>query len=133
MQLPLAPELDFWQRAQLWSRLYDLAEEMGGAAPPGVELRAEAPEVGLRDPEAYRDELLARWVERARSLAQAVQAEEAPLALADCTPPEQIRQQVISFEAITLSLSFSCRLAVVPLAAARSADRRALLLSAQPP
>ena len=64
----------------------------------------------MKDPEQYRDKLLARWLQRTKKLATAAEAEKSPLAIVDCTPPGDIEQRVVSMEEISLALPVACRL-----------------------
>ena len=113
IEMPLAPELDYWKRSALVVALAELADRYEAAraaktADKGVWLTHSR--VVVKDPETYRAKLTELWVKRARAFAAAAQAHEAPLHLLDCAPPGEIVQKERSLEEIGLSLSVSCRL-----------------------
>jgi hypothetical protein len=119
VEIPLAAEAGFWERAKLLAALtaltQSLHEQEAKASPdkPIVEEAFSSPELKVREPEAFRAELTKRWVERARAFARAAESNGAPLDLVDCAPPAAIQQTPLSVEQVGLSLVASCHLDAV--------------------
>jgi hypothetical protein len=64
----------------------------------------------LKNPEAFRAELIRLWLEQVRTFSKAAQSQAAPLEILQCEPPRKVNQQHISLEEVGLSLALSCRL-----------------------
>jgi hypothetical protein len=122
VEVPLAPEANYWARARLVSSLVQASHDRKPLVPPPAEDQPQmdaafgAPEVKLRNPDAFRGELMKRWVERTRAFARLAESEKAPLNIVNCEPPQAINQQPISIEQIGLSLAVSCRIDVARIA-----------------
>ncbi len=118
VEVPLAPEANYWARARLLSSLVQASFDRKPLVPPPAEDQPQletafgAPEVKLRNPDAFRGELMKRWVERTRVFARLAESEKTPLNIVSCEPPQAINQQPISIEQIGLSLAVSCRIDV---------------------
>ncbi|HEX2660326.1 MAG TPA: hypothetical protein VHU40_18730 [Polyangia bacterium] len=112
IEVPLAPELDYWKRSALIAALAELADKYAAARAPNAEhgVKLNGLRAGVKNAESHRGKLTELWVQRARAFAVAAQAQEAPLFLLDCAPPGDIVQKEKSLEEIGLSLSESCRL-----------------------
>jgi hypothetical protein len=118
VEVPLAPSLDYWARSRLLAGITRVTQDLTAAAKKaedeGRGATFEQPRPVVKEPEAHRAELSARWIRRARAFAEAAQAAAAPLYLVDCAPPGEIEQRAISLEEIGLSLSVACRLDALP-------------------
>jgi hypothetical protein len=118
VEVPLAPELDFWERGRLFANLSAMVKsrQKSGKEETGeITARCDSPKVIVKNPEAYRLKLTEDWVKRARELARLAEQAAVPLYLVDCDPPGEIVQSVVSFEEVGLSLKATCRLdAVAP-------------------
>jgi hypothetical protein len=114
LEVRLAESQDFWVRSRLFTTLVETTQRLAEAASsPQNPLRAisfEPPRAEVRDPEAYRPELLKRWVTRIQEFTTAAQAEAAPLVVRDCTPPGAVTQAARSFDEVSLELSITCRI-----------------------
>jgi len=118
VEVPLPAALDYWGRARLVVALSEttrpsLYRASAHDDEPEVDASFDAPHAGVKDPEAFRTELIKVWVKRARGLAAAAQTDAAPLSLVDCAPPAEITQDPISLEEVGLSMRFACRLDTV--------------------
>lgn len=116
LEVALPEAQDFWARSALVATLVRVAtQEAASAEKANTGLRATFgfPEARVRDPEARRDELMKRWVERARGFIAQAQSERAPLQLVGCEPPAEVKQQPVSVDEVVLSLAVSCRLDAV--------------------
>jgi len=118
IETPLASEAAYWARAKL---VAGLVQASGTAVPllapakegdPEVDVAFGAPEIKLKDPEAYRADLMKRWVERARAFSKIAEDSAAPLHLVSCEPPGAITMSAMSVEQVGLSLPVSCRIDV---------------------
>lgn len=118
VEVPLAADANYWTRARLLSSLVQTASDPKPLVPPAPEDQPQldsafgAPEVKVKNPEAFRAELVKRWVERTRTFAKAAESEKAPLNLVNCDPPQAISQTPISIEQVGLSLPVQCRIDV---------------------
>lgn len=119
VEVPLAADANYWARARLLSSLVQASADPKPLVPKAPEEQPQldsafgAPEVKVKSPEAFRSELVKRWVERTRTFAKAAESEKAPLNLANCDPPQAISQTPISIEQVGLSLPVQCRVDVV--------------------
>lgn len=116
-EIALKPEQDYWARSRVMASLAKTTREITAAEKaaqsdkePGTHIGFSEPRLRVKDPEQYREKLLARWLQRTRKLAALAEAEKSPLALVDCTPPGEIEQRIVSMEEITLSLPVTCRM-----------------------
>lgn len=118
VEVPLAADANYWARARLLSSLVQASSDPKPLIPPPPEEDPQldaafgGPEVKVKDPEAYRAELVKHWVERTRSFAKAAESEKAPLNLMNCDPPQAINQTPISIEQVGLTLAVQCRIDV---------------------
>jgi len=113
LELTLSATQDFWARSRLFAAIVETTRRLAEPAREDDRLHAvsfEAPQSELLDPEAYRPELLARWVQRMRQFSTAAEAQNAPLYVRDCTPPGPVSQSAQSFDEIRLELRLSCRI-----------------------
>ncbi|HYO68165.1 MAG TPA: hypothetical protein VEU33_19010 [Archangium sp.] len=116
LEVALPEAQDFWARTALVATLVKVgSQELAAAENANTGLRATFgfPVAQVRDPEARRDELMKRWVERARGFGSQAQSERAPLQLVACEPPGAVKQEPESVDEVVLSLAVSCRLDVV--------------------
>ncbi|AKJ07991.1 Hypothetical protein AA314_09617 [Archangium gephyra] len=116
LEVALPEAQDFWARTALVATLVKVgSQEAAAAEKANTGLRATFgfPVAQVRDPEARRDELLKRWVERARGFSAQAQSERAPLQLVACEPPGAVKQEPESVDEVVLSLAVSCRLDAV--------------------
>ncbi|HEX5745201.1 MAG TPA: hypothetical protein VFZ09_03095 [Archangium sp.] len=116
LEVALPEAQDFWARTALVATLVKVgSQEAAAAEKANTGLRASFgfPVAQVRDPEARRDELMKRWVERARGFIAQAQSERAPLQLAACEPPGAVKQEPESVDEVVLSLAVSCRLDAV--------------------
>jgi hypothetical protein len=118
VEVPLAPEANYWARARLLTSLAQASSDQKPLVPPPPEDQPQldaafgSPEVKLRNPEVFRGELVKRWVERTRAFARAAESEKAPLNVVNCDPPQAIPQTHISIEQVGLTLPVQCRIDV---------------------
>jgi hypothetical protein len=87
-----------------------IAEAAATAQNPMRAISFAPPRAEVRDPEAYRSELLKRWVTRVREFTAAAEADAAPLVVRDCVPPGAVTQATHSFDEVTLTLAVTCRI-----------------------
>jgi len=119
VEVPLAADANYWTRARLLMSLVQASSDPKPLVPPPPEDQPQldsafgAPEVKVRNPDAYRPELVKRWVERTRAFAKAAESEKAPLSVVNCEPPQAISQTQISIEQVGLTLPVQCRIDVV--------------------
>lgn len=119
VEVPLAADANYWSRARLLSALVQASRDPKPLVPPPPEDQPQldaafgAPEVKVKNPEAYRTELVKHWVERTRAFAKAAESEKAPLNLVNCDPPQAISQTPISIEQVGLTLPVQCHIDVV--------------------
>ncbi len=116
LEMPLTPEMDWWNRAQLGAAVCVLSRTLAGEArkqKPVIEVMFQQPVALVRDPERHRPEVLRRWVERARELAAAAQSERAPLYVVACDPPGDVAQHPVSVDEVRLTLDLRGRVDVV--------------------
>ncbi|WP_224366410.1 hypothetical protein [Hyalangium versicolor] len=110
----LPEALDYWGRSELMAALLQVGEQtLLAAEKTGLEVSISAPVVRLKDPEAYRAELMKRWVEQARAFASTAQGDR-PLQLEACAPPGAVEQQVVTVEEVVLKLAMNCQLSAPP-------------------
>jgi hypothetical protein len=116
LDVRLAATKDFWARSRSYAFILETTRALSqSASSPREPLRAvsfEAPSVRVEDPEVYRDELVKRWVQRARAFASAAESEHARLEIVDCAPPGPVAQRELSFDEVTLELDIHCRVDV---------------------
>ena len=113
IELPLLPELDYWKRAHLLVSLVQIAKTVATQqkdAKKAILAQIAEPTALLKNPEAFRPELIRLWLEQVRSFSKAAQSPAAPLEILQCDPPRKVSQQHISLEEVGLSLSLNCRL-----------------------
>jgi hypothetical protein len=108
LEVRLAESQDFWVRSRLFTTLVETTKRTDQN--PMRAISFEPPRAEVRDPEAYRPELLKRWVTRVREFTAAAQAETAPLVVRDCVPPGAVTQATHSFDEVFLTLSVTCRI-----------------------
>ncbi|MFY0571906.1 hypothetical protein ACN28E_49865 [Archangium lansingense] len=116
LEVALPESLDFWGRSALVATLVRVgSQEAAAAEKENTGLRASFgfPVAQVRDPEARRDELMKRWVDRARGFISQAQSERSPLQLVGCEPPGAVKQATVSVDEVVLSLAVSCRLDTV--------------------
>lgn len=118
VEVPMTADANYWTRARLLSSLVQVSNDAKPLVPPPPEDQPQldsafgSPEVKVHNPEAFRGELVKRWVERTRAFAKAAESEKAPLNLVNCEPPQAISQTPISIEEVGLSLAVQCRIDV---------------------
>jgi hypothetical protein len=116
IDINLAPEADWWARAQLAATVCVLSRTLSMEArkqKPLIDVVFQSPMALVRDPERYRVEVLRRWVARARELATVAEREGAPLSIVACDPPGEVVQRTVSVEEVRLSIELKGRLDVV--------------------
>jgi hypothetical protein len=116
IELPLAPEWDYWKRAHLLMTLVQLAKAVAAEqkdAKKAILAQIAQPTALFKNPELFRSELIKRWIEHVRSFSVPAQTQAAPLELQQCEPPGNVTQQHISLEEVALILHLSCRLDVM--------------------
>lgn len=112
LDIALAPDMDWWNRAQLSAAVTVLGRTLSIEArkqKPLIEVVFQQPAALVRDPERYRAEVLRRWVTRARELAALAQDERAPLHVLGCDPPGDVVQTPVSVDEVRLTLDVSGR------------------------
>jgi hypothetical protein len=117
LELPLAPELDWWARAQLAAQVTVLARILAGEArkqKPVIDIAFQQPVALVREPERHRGEVLRRWVTRCNELAAAAQSERFPLQVTACEPPGEVTQTAVSVEEVRLSITLDGRIEALP-------------------
>lgn len=118
IEVPLTAEANYWTRARLLTSLVQASNDPKPLVPPPPEDQPQldsafgAPEVKVRNPEAFRGELMKRWVERTKTFVKLAESEKAPLNLVNCEPPQAISQTHISIEQVGLTLPVQCRIDV---------------------
>jgi hypothetical protein len=113
IELPLSPDWDYWKRAHLLVSLVQIAKTVATQqkdAKKAILAQIAEPTALLKNPEAFRAELIRLWLEQVRSFSKAAQSQTAPLEILQCDPPRKVSQQHISLEEVGLSLALSCRL-----------------------
>ncbi|ATB29163.1 hypothetical protein [Melittangium boletus] len=114
LEVALPESLDFWGRETLVATLARVGEQEASAAEranAGLIASFSHPRARLKDPEAHREALTKQWVARARVFIHQVESEQAPLRLVSCEPPGEVKQQPISVNEVSLSLTgLGCRL-----------------------
>ncbi|WP_375768428.1 hypothetical protein NR798_43240 [Archangium gephyra] len=116
LEVALPESLKFWERSALVATLVRVGGQEAAAAEKenkGLRAAFGFPEARVRDAEARRDELMKRWVERARGFISQAQSERAPLQFSGCEPPGAVKQEPVSVDEVVLSLAVSCRLDAV--------------------
>jgi hypothetical protein len=118
VEVPLTADANYWTRARLLTSLVQASSDPKPLVPPAPEDQPQlesafgAPEVKVRNPDAYRGELVKRWIERARAFAKLAESEKTPLHLVNCEPPQAISQTHLSIEQVGLTLPVQCRIDV---------------------
>jgi hypothetical protein len=118
LEVGLPETLDHWARAEqlitlnaiVYSVVSGLELPKDAKAPAPVQAAFERPVATLRDPEPYREELVKRWVARARSFATLAASPAAPLELVDCTVPSEIQVSPHTLDEVELKLALNCSL-----------------------
>jgi len=114
LEVALPESLDFWGREMLVATLARVGEQEVSAAEranAGLIASFSHPRARLRDPEAYREALTKQWMDRVRAFTKQVESEQAPLRLVGCEPPGEVKQQPLSVNEVSLSLTgVGCRL-----------------------
>lgn len=116
IEVPLAPESDWWSRAQLAAAVTVLSRALAAEArkqKPVIEVGFQQPVALVRDPERHRAEVIRRWVSRAKELAALAQSAEAPLHIVACEPPGDVVQHPVSVEEVRLTVALDGRIDVV--------------------
>lgn len=109
--------MTFWEKAQLLSAFATFTKSARDAAPRSpsdIVASFGAPALKVQNVEAHRAELVSKWLERAKAFVQAAQTATVPLALTDCQPPAEIRQQTRSLDEVVLTLPFNCKVEAFP-------------------
>lgn len=112
LDIALAPDMDWWNRAQLSAAVTVLGRTLSIEArkqKPLIEVVFQQPAALVRDPERHRAEVLRRWVTRAKELAVLAQDEKAPLHVLGCDPPGDVVQTPVSVDEVRLTLDVSGR------------------------
>jgi hypothetical protein len=107
LEVALPESLDFWGRAALVAALAEVgAKESATLEKAEGPLRASFsdPRAQLREPEAYRAELMKRWVARTRDFIEQARSERTALQFVHCDPPDEVKQQTRSLDEVSLSL-----------------------------
>ena len=118
IELPLVPEWDYWKRAHLLVSLVQIAKSVAAQqkdAKKAILAQIAEPTALLKNPEAFRAELIKLWLEQTRTFAKAAQSTAAPLEILQCEPPRKVNQQHVSLEEVGLSLPLNCRLDIAKL------------------
>ncbi len=112
VDVPVAEGLDFWQRNELHVKIVELTKRLAAEANVDrtVAVSFRAPSAIATNPEAYRANLIRRWVRRAQEFAAAAGSAQAPLALVDCEVPTTVEQYQVSVSEVELSLRLRCRI-----------------------
>jgi hypothetical protein len=113
LELPLAAEQDFWERAARLGALTRACQEAEGDSRQSRKLPRfgfGAARALVARPEAHRDELLRRYVARVRETAAALGSAGVPLSVVECVPAGAVEQTTHSLEEVGLSLPLTCRL-----------------------
>jgi hypothetical protein len=114
LEVRVTEQQDFWVRSRLFTTLVETTQNIAEAAASEQDaMRAisfEPPHAEVGDPEAFRTELLKRWVARVREFTGVTEAAAAPLYVRDCTPPGPVTQTARSFDEVSLELSITCRI-----------------------
>ncbi|MEZ4381471.1 MAG: hypothetical protein R3A79_08980 [Nannocystaceae bacterium] len=112
VEVPLAPALDYWARARLVARLWattEAAVAQGLRSKPRIHAAFGPPAAVVRDPEAFRAELIDRWLERIQELSRRAAASGvcAGLSLRACDVPGAVKQHPRSLEEVSLELALA--------------------------
>ncbi|WP_434384412.1 hypothetical protein [Melittangium boletus] len=113
LEVPLAAEHDFWERATrlgTLTRACQEAEEDSRQSRKLPRFHFGAARALVARPEAHRDELLRRYVARVRETAAALGSAGVPLTVVECQPAGAVEQTTHSLEEVGLSLPLTCRL-----------------------
>lgn len=116
VELPLGADWDYWRRAQVLMNAVQLAQAVAAEqkdARKALLASLSTPVALLKNPEAFRGEIIKAWIDNARSFAAQAQSKTAPLDLVQCDPPGHVTQQQLSLEEVALTLQPRCRLDVV--------------------
>ena len=115
IELPLGAEVDYWKRAHLLTQLVQVSKSVVDEqkdAKKSVLAHVGRPQALVRNPEAFRGELIKLWIDHVRSFSSAAQSVAAPLEVMQCDPPTRVQQHTISLEEVGVSLHLNCRLDV---------------------
>ncbi|MCA9661145.1 MAG: hypothetical protein KC486_22580 [Myxococcales bacterium] len=112
IEVPLAAALDYWARARLVARLWattEAAVAQGLRSKPRIRAAFGAPSAVVREPEAFRGELIERWLERIQEIARRAAASGvcAGLSLRACDVPGAVEQRPRSLEEVSLELAIA--------------------------
>ena len=113
IELPLLSEWNYWKRAHLLVSLVQIAKSVAAQqkdAKKAILAQIAEPTALLKNPEAFRAELIKLWLDQTRTFAKTAQSQAAPLEILQCEPPRKVNQQHISLEEVGLSLPLGCRL-----------------------
>jgi hypothetical protein len=115
IELPLAADWDYWKRARLLVSIVQLAKAVASEqkdARKAILATIGAPTALVKDPEAFRTELIVIWTYQVRSFSTRAESGAAPLEVQQCEPPSKVNQQPVSLEEVALVLPINCRLDV---------------------
>jgi hypothetical protein len=115
IELPLAAEWDYWKRARLLVSIVQLAKAVAAEqkdARKAILATIGAPTALVKDPDAYRTELIVIWTYHVRTFSARAESGAAPLEVQQCDPPGKVNQQPVSLEEVALVLPINCRLDV---------------------
>jgi hypothetical protein len=115
IELPLAADWDYWKRARLLVSIIQVAKVVAGEqkdARKAILASIGNPTALVKDPEAYRTELIVRWTHHVRSFSSRAETAAAPLEVQQCDPPGRVNQQPVSLEEVALVLPINCHLDV---------------------
>ena len=109
LEVPLAPELDYWGRARLLAMLWTVSEAAvaeGLRSKPKIRASFGTPAALLRAPEVHRQALLRRRLDRVRELSEEAAASGVcgGLQLRSCALPGPVEQRTRSLEEVELEL-----------------------------
>ncbi|MCB9702637.1 MAG: hypothetical protein H6711_12135 [Myxococcales bacterium] len=127
IEIPLATELGFWDRARTVAALATITQAAvarGRSLRPPVIAVFGAPQASLRDPERHRGALIERWLGRARELTALAEARglSGGLRLAAMATPGAVQQRPISLEEVELELDIDPPLEPTPVAEVAAAS-----------
>jgi hypothetical protein len=113
IELPLAADWDYWKRARLLVSIVQVAKAVAAEqkdARKAILASIGNPTALLKDPEAYRTELIVRWTHHVASFSSRAETAAASLVVQQCDPPGKVDQQPVSLEEVALVLPINCRL-----------------------
>jgi hypothetical protein len=106
LELALSPKDDFWARSELLLTARNSAQAVSARHKKAITV--SEPEVRVRDPEKFREALVAAWAKQAHAFATAAQTPS--LRVTDCDPPEDVSQVATSTDEVRLTLPIRCHL-----------------------